>query len=230
MDLQIVCISRALAAGGEDIGQTVAQRLGFRYVDEQIITRAARQAQVDPALVAATEHRQPLLQRLLAKLPAAHDVAGPLSMATGVPLDAVALGSTGPRADPDDLRTLIRAAIHEVARAGRAVIVAHAASMALTGTAGVLRVLVTASPETRARRLAAEQGMTEPDATAAIAASDRERREYFQRFYKIAQELPTHYDVVINTDVLTAEQAANIIASAAERDGGAGGAPASRAT
>jgi len=120
---------------------------------------------------------------------------------------------------PEDLRVLIRAAIHEVAGAGQAVIVAHAASMALTGTTGVLRVLVTASADTRAQRLVAAQGIAAADAAAAVAASDRERRDYFQHFYGIKDELPTHYDVVVNTDVLTPAHAVAIIVSAAQNVG-----------
>jgi len=216
MSFRVVCISRTIAAGGETIGQTVAQRLGFRYIDEQIITRAAQQAQVDPALVAAAEHRRPLLQRIIDRLAMAGDLAGPLSLATGVPLDAFAPGTAGYRAMPDDLRALIRAAIHEVASAGQAVIVAHAASMALTGTPGVLRVLVTASADTRAQRLVATQGMGAVEAAADIAASDRERHAYFQGFYNIKEELPTHYDLVINTDVLAPDLAVELIVAAAQ--------------
>ncbi len=216
MSFRVVCISRTVAAGGESIGRTVAQRLGYRYVDEQIITQAAQQAQVDPKLVAAAEHRQPLLKRLLDTLALGADLAGTVTLATGVPLDVFVPSPAGYRAIPEDLRVLIRAAIHEVAGAGRAVIVAHAASMALTGTEGVLRVLVTASPETRAQRLAAAQGIGVADASAAIAASDRERRDYFQRFYEVKDELPTHYDMVINTDVLTPGQAVDVILSAAQ--------------
>ncbi len=216
MSFGLVCISRTMAAGGERMGETVAQRLGFRYVDEQIITKAAQLAQVDPKLVAAAEHRQPLLQRLIGKLAMAADMVGPVSLATGLPLDIFTPGSTGYHATPDDLRTLIRAAIHEVAHAGRAVIVAHAASMALAGTPGVLRVLVTASPETRVQRLAAAQQISHDEAAAAIAASDRERRDYFQHFYNIKDETPTHYDLVVNTDVLTPEQAAEVVLCAAQ--------------
>jgi cytidylate kinase len=215
MSFNVICISRATAAGGETVGDTVAQRLGFRYVDEQIIQRASQLAQVDATLVEAAEHRRPLLQRLIDKLATAYDLASPVTLATGVPIDAFIPGSVGYQAVPEDLRVLIRAAIHEVATLGRAVIVAHAASMALAGTAGVLRVLVTASPAVRAQRLAVAQGMTADAATAAIAKSDRERCEYFREFYKIKDELPTHYDLVINTDVLTPQQAVELIVTAA---------------
>jgi cytidylate kinase len=215
MRFGVICISRTMAAGGENVGDTVAQRLGFRYVDEQIIERAAQLAQVDPKLVEAAEHRRPLLQRLVDKLAAAYDLAGPVSLATGVPVDAFAPSPLAYQAIPEDLRALIRAAIHEVATLGQTVIVAHAASMALAGTAGVLRVLVTASAATRAQRLAVAQGISTEAATAAIAKSDRERRDYFQEFYKIKDELPTHYDLVINTDVLTPIQAVELIVTAA---------------
>lgn len=215
MGIRVVCISRTLAAGGEEVGQAVAARLGFRYWDEQIIQRAARQAQVDPELVAATERRQPVLRRVLDKLSAAADLVGPLSRATGLPLDALTSGSPGYRAMPEDLRLLIRAAIHEVARAGNAVIVAHAASMALGANEGILRVLVTASPATRAQRLAAADGITVQEATAAITASDRERLEYFQRFYQIDDERPTHYDLVVNTDAMSADRIVDWIAASA---------------
>jgi cytidylate kinase len=211
MGIRVVCISRAIAAGGETIGEMIARSLGFRYIDEQIVTRAARQAQVDPALVAAAEQRQPLLQRLLDKLPSARDLAGTVTLATGIPVDAFAGGSSGYRAVPEDMRVLIRATIHEVARAGDAVIVAHGASMALAGIEGVLRVLVTASAEVRAQRLATAEGITVAAAEAAIAASDLERRDYLRRFYAVKEELSTHYDVVISTDVLTAQQAADAI-------------------
>jgi hypothetical protein len=216
MGFRVVCISRTTAAGGEDVGQAVAQQLGFWYVDEQIIRRAARQAQVEPALVAKAEHRQPLLQRLLEKMPRGAEVAGMVTAATGVPFAASMRSPAAPRVDPADLRAMIQAAIHKVAGAGQAVIVAHAASMALANTEGVLRVLVTASAETRVRRVAELERLIGAEAERRIATSDRERREYFQRFYKVEDELPTHYDVVVNTDVLTTAQVVALVLSAAQ--------------
>ena len=59
------------------------------------------------------------------------------------------------------------------------------------------------------------QGVSATEATAAIAASDRERRDYFRKFYSIHEEQPTQYDLVINTDVLTPGRAADIIVHSA---------------
>ena len=49
-----------------------------------------------------------------------------------------------------------------------------------------------------------------------MRSSDRERTDYFRRFYELTEELPTHYDMVINTEALTPEQAVSAIVAAAE--------------
>jgi cytidylate kinase len=50
-----------------------------------------------------------------------------------------------------------------------------------------------------------------------VKASDAGRADYFRRFYGIERELPTHYDLVVNTDVFDVEDAADIILAAARR-------------
>jgi len=215
MPRRVICVSRTTAAGGEAIGQAVAARLGYRFVDEQIILRAAELARVDPARIAAAEQHQPLLQRLIDKLGAAQAMLGTAALGTLLPVGGALTEASKTKLGEEDARTLIRAAIHEVARQGQAVIVAHAASLALATVPGVLRVLVTASVETRTRRVVETEGIAAQAATALIAQSDRARREYLRRFYGVDEELPTHYDLVVNTDVLTAEESTDLIAYAA---------------
>jgi cytidylate kinase len=111
---------------------------------------------------------------------------------------------------------LFERVIRETANRGDVVIVAHGASIPLADTSGLLRVLVTASPRVRAERLAGEANLKASEARKAIAESDRQRREYLRRFYNVRQELPTHYDLVVNTDVLTLPQAAQLVVSAAK--------------
>ena len=96
------------------------------------------------------------------------------------------------------------------------VIVAHGASIPLARQDGVLRVLISASLETRAQRLMAEEGTTKREATNRVTHSDRERRNFFRRFYNLREELPTHYDLVVNTDKLTTQQAMSLIVTAAK--------------
>jgi cytidylate kinase len=220
MRTRVVCVSRSLAARGEEVARNVAERLGFRYVDDEIIRRAAEKEKVDVATIAEVERRQSLIARLLDSM-AAMPVPDAMGMGAGMlqpaafsmGLELTTPGTTAQTAD--HYRTLIREVIRETANQGKVVIVAHAAAMALAGTDGLLRVLITASPETRTQRLVDAGDLDAAKAAKAVKDSDRERRNYFKSFYGIKEELPTHYDLVINTDVLDADHAVDAIVAAA---------------
>src|SRR5207244_4340566 len=123
--------------------------------------------------------------------------------------EAWALGGSGPlqsREDElgsDDIQSLIRETIEQTAARGNAVIVAHAASFAVGRGPAALRVLVTASPDTRATRVADAEGLDQTRAARAVKESDAGRADYLKRFYDVREESPTHYDLVLNTDVLS---------------------------
>ena len=208
MGYRVVAISPTDGAAGEELGAIVARELEFRLVNEQIVSQAALEAGVSAEVVADVERRRSLLARLLDSL----GEAGPAGAAGLHGFPAVA---EAPGPDRDALRGLIRSALWESAERGNAVIVAHAASLALGTRTDVLRVLITASPETRARRLAAAQNIGETEAERQIARGDANRADYLKRFYGISAELPTHYDIVLNTDHLATEDAAALILRAA---------------
>jgi cytidylate kinase len=203
-----VCISSEDGAGAAEAAQLVATRLGFRLINEDIVTRAAVEAGVDHEVVADVERRKSLLVRLVEGM-------GPASMAAGY---VVIDGSYGQPAS-DELRGLIQSVIEDTATTGNVVIVAHAASLALAERADVLRVLVTASAQTRQSRLAGSLQLDEKEAARVLKRSDAGRADYIKRFYGIGAELPTHYDLVINTDKLTSDDAARLIVHAATGSG-----------
>jgi cytidylate kinase len=95
------------------------------------------------------------------------------------------------------------------------VIVAHGASHVVPRGPGALRVLVTASPTTRASRVAKAKGLDDALAMREIKRADAARRDYLRRFYDIDEELPTQYDLVVNTDFLSVDQASRLVVQAA---------------
>ena len=208
---KVVAISRAIGAEGERIGALVADGLGFRYVDEEIISTAAEKQGVDPAAIADAERRKSVVLRVLEGL----GQTGAAS-ATATP--------GGPMWIPDDsselvrshdLRALIRDTVVETASQGDVVIVAHAASFALADRDDVLRVLITAPAEVRTARLSEARGVEPSEAAKELKRSDEARASYLKGFYGIDRELPTHYDLVVNTDRLDAGAVAGIIIHAA---------------
>jgi cytidylate kinase len=199
MGTSVICISHATGAAGDEVGRLVAKRLRFRYLDEEVVGRAAALGHVSPEALLDAERRKPALAALFRNLRSA----------------ALSTEGEPPVADQTEThRALIRNAIHATADEGKAVIVSHAASITLGPRRDVLRVLVTASPETRVARLAAN----EPGHGAArqlIRKSDAGRAAYLKSFYGVSREGPTHYDLVVNTDNIAPEGAAECIVAAA---------------
>jgi cytidylate kinase len=203
----VVCISRPDGAGGASIGRVVADRLGFDYVDEAIVSGAAAKGGISASDVADAEKRKSVLGRLVREIGR-----------TAVPDRYGFAGMSSPDLEgvtSEAVRSLIRDTIEETANQGNVVIVSHAASLALSDRLDVLRVLVTASPETRARRLSEARTLDLEEARKAIKDADSARADYLRRFYGVEAELPTHYDLVVNTDTLSVEQAAALVAQAA---------------
>ena len=105
---RVVAISRAIGAEGERIGALVSERLGFRYVDEEIITTAAEKQGVDPSMIADAERRKSVIQRVLEGLGQSGAAGATPGGPTWVPDDSSEL------AQSHDLRALIRETINAV--------------------------------------------------------------------------------------------------------------------
>lgn len=190
------------------MGRSVADSLGYRLVDEEIVQQAAESNGIAVEELADAERRTKVIDRLTRNLAAAG--SGAALMAAGAGVIDLTVGT-----DPKSLRALIQRSIHETAERGDVVIVSHAASYALAGNSNVLRVLVTGSPETRAGRVAADASLDSKKAAKAVADSDAGRAAYLKRFYSMGEELPTHYDLALNSDSLSVEVMSDLVVRAA---------------
>ena len=189
MDTSIICIAYTDGSDGHAIAQLAATKLGFRFVGHEIVVSAARAEGLLPESVAQAEAR---------------------NVGRTLEVDFGRLERT------ETVRDLIRAAVGRAADEGKVVIAAHAASYALADREGVVRVLITASEETRAARVAETEEIDAKRAAKRVDESDKARAVYLQRFYSVKRELPTHYDVVVNTDRLGVEAAAAMVVDAAK--------------
>jgi hypothetical protein len=207
MPATVITLARTIASQGEQVGQIVAQQLGFRYADDEIINEAAARAGVSREAVEKVEHRQGLITRILEGM-------------GQVPLEpqvyygqALGVQQVFESTQYDEL---IRDVIVETANVGNVVIVAHGASLCLAGSDGLLRVFVTAPDGMRAERIAKVASVDAKRAEKAVKDSDKDREDFLKRFYDVQHEQATHYDLVINTEHLSPEQAAALVVAAAK--------------
>ncbi len=223
MGARVITISCSDGAGGEEVALAVGAALGFPVISEEILSRAAAEAGVSVETIADVERRKTFMGKLVGRLippsAAASDPGFRQSLDAQVTAGLVGLAlplEGGPRLSGDELRGKIRSAIDEYMAHGEVVILAHAASHSLRGRAGVLRVLVTGSVPARTARIAASRLLSEPDAAKLVRTGDANRADYLKRFYGIERESPEQYDLVVDTDELTVDDAARMILSAAE--------------
>lgn len=207
MQRTVICISHETGARGSELGRLLAERLGYRYYDEDILVRAAGREGLSVTELQSVERRQSFLSRITESLATSagslYDPAmGPVPMA--------------PTVTRDDLLALIRRTITEIAEEGDAVVVAHAASHALTGQNDVLRVLVVGTPESRAAHVAEVRGLDEREAARVVAENDEARAAYLKRGYSVKRELPTQYDLVVNTDCLEMSTIVDLVCAASQ--------------
>jgi cytidylate kinase len=209
MHTTVISITRQVGTAGEDVAREVADRLGFRLVDYQVIQAAAQEAGVSPETVSEAEHTPSLITRILEAL------ARTPSMPVAAWADPLPLTSS-PLFTSADYRKFVEDVTRDLADKGRCVVVGHVSSVILKDRLDTLRVLVTGSPPHRARRIMTGMGVDERTAHRTIDRTDAERADYFRRFYDTGFLTPCTYDLSINTDHLNTIQAAKLIVNAAE--------------
>jgi cytidylate kinase len=202
----IVTISRMYGASALAVSRLVAEKLGYRLVDEQLPVVAAWRLGTS-ADVVQTEIERPrgFGERVLQGL------------SGGVPEAAQPPGEDD---FPSETRRAIEAAVREEAEGGDAVIVGRMASVILRERPDVARVFLHAPLAWRAERVAESLGVDLAAARTEIARIDEARRTYAREGYRVTWGDPRNYDLVIDTSRFGVEGSAEIIVTAVHAAGG----------
>ena len=120
---------------------------------------------------------------------------------------------------PSSITTLHKIAetIRRISKAGNAVIVGRGGNFITQDMARSVHVRLVGSEAARVRHFANRAGISEEAAAAEVAKIDRGRKRYIKSTFKRDIEDSRFYDLVINTDRFTDEQAASIISHAMRR-------------
>jgi hypothetical protein len=107
--------------------------------------------------------------------------------------------------------TLIRAFLAEEVASGDAVYHGNAGHLLLADAVPVLRVRVIAGPEFRLAMVKERMGLGPAEAAAYLAQQDEERRKWTRFLYGVEWGDPSLYDVVLNLDRATMEEACGVV-------------------
>lgn len=199
----IITIARQVGAQGEAVGRAVADRLGWPYVDREIIAQAAAKAHVSEATIEQAQRVPSLLTRMmeaLGRYPAGFELTEALP---GVP--------PAPPLSSDAYRNFVEQVIQQLEETTDAVVIGYAAQAVLRGSRRALHLLVSAPLPQRARLVAAEEGISQEEAARLLRSRDAERADFHQRYYQIKWQSPAIYDLVLNTGRLSVSAATEIV-------------------
>jgi cytidylate kinase len=198
--MTIVTVSRQYGAGGHRVARAVAEALGFRLVDREIVEEAAKKLGLDPEVARARDERAPALVEEIG-----------MALA-GVP--SVGGGPPPPLPDPalDDraLAEATRLVITSLARAGGYVILGRGGQAALREELAACHLALVGDIRDRAKRIMEWQGVDEREAMVRCEQVDSARARYVRRFYGVNIRDPLLYDAVLNTSRLSLEKATAI--------------------
>lgn len=202
----IVAISRQFGSGGARIGRAVAQRLGFRYADREILAEAARMLHVDAAeLEPLEEHAAGFWARVGALF------------ALGSP-DTPYMPPALPTVTETQLLDVEQQVIRSIAAHGDAVIVGRGAAHMLDGVERALRVFLHAPLATRVELALAEYALPDREtATTLVHDSDRARAFFIRRLTGRDWFDATLYDISLDVGTVGVDRAVEIIADLVQR-------------
>jgi cytidylate kinase len=214
MGATTITLSVQLGSGGFAIARSVADRLGFRYYDWEVTSQAADEAGVSPEIVASAERVPSLTERIMERFFNAGFYAGDIPEAV-VPTSTT-MDTALQTLNSANYREMIAQVVRNLAERGSSVIVGHAGQIVLRNDPATLKVLIHGSTQHRINRLVVDEGMTVEKATEAVKQSDADRNAFFKHYYKMSWLDATHYDLTINTDTLSDDQATSIVLGAAQ--------------
>jgi len=182
----VLTIAREYGSGGSDIGRRVAELLGWKCVDKQIIERVSAMGKVDPEWAEqADEHAIAWWERVMK------------SFRQGGPELFV---GEGPEigVDRDMLQQFTASVIQEAAKVGKCVIIGRSSGCVLRHDPHVLRVLVYAPLAEKLKRMKLRHP-NERDLQGLLHRMDSERTHYVQKYYGCDPAFPGLYHLCLNS-------------------------------
>lgn len=186
----VVTVARDHGAGGEEIAAKVAERLGVRAYDKEILESVVKQAGTDPFLMRQIDEKLP--------------------EKAGMFLYASLMGLNDPLTEYQRLLTRV---VNGVAFQG-GVILGRGAHLLLRGQLR-FRVRIVGSDEVCAHRLAAGDSAAVPARLEEVRKVNTERERFFKETFQLSNHNALQYDLIVNTDRFTdLDEVADLIVQA----------------
>ncbi len=193
----IITIGRQSGSGGKEIGQKVAEKLGIKCYDKELLALAAKES------------------GLCEELFQSHDEKPTKSFLYSLVMDSYSFGytSSGYMDMPINHKIFLAQfeAIKALADREPCVIVGRCADYALEDYPNRVSIFVTGDDKAKIKRLAERNNVTEAKAKEIMMKTDKERSSYYNYYSSKKWGDVRSYDLCVNSSVLGIEGTVDLI-------------------
>lgn len=195
----VITVSRELGSGGRTVGRKLAEALGVRYSDKELIEALQNQFNLKTSEIEKFKSKKKNwfddYVQLVAPMPKAS-------------LFVEAKSAYRPMPASEELYNAETEILKAIAAEGSCVIAGRLAFYALRDCPNKVDIFITASFQNRLERVMRKQNLSEAEAREAIERVDRGRENYVKRFSGLSRYDARNYDLVLNMDHLQDEDEA----------------------
>ena len=203
--MRAVTISREYGSGGGEVARRLAQQLGWRLVDHEIVVRVAQTLGVSESEAAAhDEHVEGFVARLLRSMQRVDP-----NMMSGAPVLPIS-AEMEEKEYQEALADVVQAAVKD----GHTVVVGRGAQALLAERRDVLHVRIIAPLAARVAYVRQREGLSQEEAKERIQVKDRNRMRYLQMAHNLQSDDPHLYDLVVNSAILDLDSIVSLLIAA----------------
>ncbi|MBQ8407641.1 MAG: cytidylate kinase-like family protein [Clostridia bacterium] len=196
---RIVTISREFGSGGRSIGKMVAERLGYKFYDGELIDEVVKSSGLAREIVEKYDeyatHKNSFLYSIAVN--AGGDGYNGLSFANRVQIAQVSV-------------------IKQLAEEGNCVIIGRGADFVLRDREDCLNVFVRADLDHRAKHVIEQYGETEVKIEDRLRDKDTRRKVFYRSFTMREWGVCDNYHLMLDSGVIGLQKCADIICSVVE--------------
>ena len=204
----VITISRELGSGGRTVGRKLAEALGVRYSDKELVHELMKRFNLTVSGIEKLKGEKKTwisdFLQMVAPVPK-------MSLLTGY--DDKFMTEFRPDVSSADIFKAESEILKAIAAEGSCVIAGRSGFFVLRDCPNKLDVFITASREHRIERVSRKQNLTPEQAGILIDKIDKDRDTYIKNFAGVSRYDLRNYQLVLNMDNISEDKAVELILS-----------------
>lgn len=204
----VITISREVGSGGRTIGRKLAEKLGVRFSDKELVDKLQKKLNLTVDSIEELKGKKKRWLDDFIQMVAPVPMSGML-----VDGDSDYISEYNLSLSVNDVFEAEREILNGIADEGSCVIAGRSGFFVLKGRPNKVDILITASRDKRIARIMEKQNLSRQKAEEVIDSVDKARDNYVQRYTGQSRYDARNYHIVLNMDYITEDQAVSMILS-----------------